>query len=101
MISHTLINVQKPCQLQNYIDNRDSTKMIGLKSITYWYRKQVEEYTKSNNLPQSWIDGISADPTGLKKMDCSTCSGKENTPRTRRSTLVRMEKRTSKSTIAR
>ena len=36
MISHTLTNVQKPCQLQNYIDNRDSTKMIGLKSITYW-----------------------------------------------------------------
>ena len=36
MISHTLTNVQKPCQLQNYIDNRDNTKMIGLKSITYW-----------------------------------------------------------------
>ena len=36
MISHTLTNIQKPCQLQNYIDNRDSTKMIGLKSITYW-----------------------------------------------------------------
>ena len=36
MISHTLTNVQKPCQLQNYIDNRDNTKMIGFKSITYW-----------------------------------------------------------------
>ena len=36
MISHSLTNVQKPCQLQSYIDNRDRTKMIGLKSITYW-----------------------------------------------------------------
>ena len=36
MISQTLTNVQKPCQLQNYIENRDNTKMIGLKSITYW-----------------------------------------------------------------
>ena len=34
MISHTLTSVQKPCQLQNYIDNRDSTKTIGLKSHT-------------------------------------------------------------------
>ena len=31
------------------------------------YRKQVEEYAKSHNLPQSWVDGISADPTGLKR----------------------------------
>ena len=36
MISHTLTNFQKPFQLQNYIDNRDSTKIIGLKSIIYW-----------------------------------------------------------------
>ena len=36
MISHTLTSVQKPCQLQTYIDNRDSTKTIGLKSVTYW-----------------------------------------------------------------
>ena len=31
------------------------------------YRKQVEEYAKSHNLPQSWVVGISADPSGLKR----------------------------------
>ena len=36
MIFHTLTSVQKPYQLQPYIDNRDSTKVIGLKSVTYW-----------------------------------------------------------------
>ena len=55
MISHTLTNVQKPCQLQNYIDNRDSTKMIGLKSITYWvgwYNVTGKQYlaTKSKRI---------------------------------------------------
>ena len=52
MISHTLTNVQKPCQLQNYIDNRDSTKMIGLKSITYWvgwYNVTVKQYLAIKN----------------------------------------------------
>ena len=55
MISHTLTNLQKPCQLQNYIDNRDSTKMIGLKSITYWigwYNVTGKQYlaTKSKRI---------------------------------------------------
>ena len=55
MISHTLTNVQKPCQLQNYIDKRDSTKMIGLKSITYWvgwYNVTGKQYlaTKSKTI---------------------------------------------------
>lgn len=38
MVFHTITNVQlnKPCQLQNYIDNRDGNKTVGLKSITYW-----------------------------------------------------------------
>ena len=53
MIFHT--NVQNPCQLQNYIDNRDSTKMIGLKSITYWvgwYNVTGKQYlaTKSKRI---------------------------------------------------
>ena len=52
MISQTLTNVQKPCQLQNYIDNRDSTKMIGLKSITYWvgwYNVTGKQYLASKS----------------------------------------------------
>ena len=38
MISHTLTNVQlrKLCQLQTYIDNGGSDKMVGLNSIKYW-----------------------------------------------------------------
>ena len=52
MISHTLTNVQKPCQLQNYIDNRGSTKTIGLKSITYWvgwYNVTGKQYLTTKN----------------------------------------------------
>ena len=38
--------------MQNYIDNRDSTKMIGLKSITYWYNVTGKQYlaTKSKRI---------------------------------------------------
>ena len=41
--------------MQNYIDNRDSTKMIGLKSITYlvgWYNVTSKQYlaTKSKRI---------------------------------------------------
>ena len=38
MISHTLTNIQsgKLHQLQSCIDNRDSDKTVGLRSITYW-----------------------------------------------------------------
>ena len=55
MISQTLTNVQKPCQLQNYIDNRDSIKVIKLKSITYWvgcYNVTGKQYiaTKSKRI---------------------------------------------------
>ena len=52
MISHTLTSVQKPCQLQTYIDNRDSTKMIGLKSVTYWvgwYNVTGKQYLTAKN----------------------------------------------------
>ena len=55
MISHTLTNVQKPCLLQNYVDNIDSTKMIGITSITYlvgWYNITGKQYieTKSKRI---------------------------------------------------
>ena len=52
MISNTLTNVQKPCQLQNYIDNRDSTKMIGLKYWVGWYNATGKQYlaTKSKRI---------------------------------------------------
>ena len=31
------------------------------------YRKQLQDYAKMHNLPQSWVDRISADPTGLER----------------------------------
>ena len=31
------------------------------------YRKQVHAYAKMHNLPQSWVDGICADPTGFER----------------------------------
>ena len=54
MISHTLTNVQlrKPFQLQTYIDNRDSDKMVGLNSITYWvgwYNITGKQYITTKN----------------------------------------------------
>ena len=57
MISHTLTNAQlgKPCQLENYINNRGSDITIGLKSITYWigwYNLTGKQYiaTKSKKI---------------------------------------------------
>ena len=31
------------------------------------YRKQVQDYAKMHNLPQSWVDRISADPSGFER----------------------------------
>ena len=54
MISNTLTNVQlrNPYQLQTYIDDRDSDKMVGLNSITYWvgwYNITGKQYIATKN----------------------------------------------------
>ena len=42
-----MLSLEKPHQLQNYIDNRDNDRTIGLKSITYlvgWYNVTGKHY---------------------------------------------------------
>ena len=37
---HTISNINKTFELQQYIDNRDGNKLVGVKSFTYtlgWY----------------------------------------------------------------
>ena len=36
-------------------------------SLTPEYRKQVQSYANTHNLPQSWVDGISSDPARFKR----------------------------------
>lgn len=54
MIFHTLTHIQagKPYQLQSYIDNRESDKAVGLRSLTYWvgwYNVKGKQYIATKN----------------------------------------------------
>lgn len=49
-VYHTISNIDKKVTLQQYIDNRDSNKRIGLKSFTYalgWYNIVDEDIHKT------------------------------------------------------
>ena len=57
---HTISNIDKTINLQQYIDNRDGNKRIGLKSITYgvgWYNVVDEYLQKTGERPHKIIDG--------------------------------------------
>lgn len=57
---HTISNIDKTINLQQYIDNRDGNKRIGLKSITYgvgWYNVVDEYLQKTKERPHKIIDG--------------------------------------------
>jgi hypothetical protein len=47
---HTISNIDYTINLQQYIDNREGNKLVGLKSFTYalgWYNV-VNEYVEKN-----------------------------------------------------
>ena len=57
---HTISNIDKTINLQQYIDNRDGNKRIGLKSITYtvgWYNLVDEYVQKTGQRPNKIPDG--------------------------------------------
>lgn len=57
---HTISNIDKTINLQQYIDNRDGNKRFGLKSITYgvgWYNVVDEYLQKTGERPHKIIDG--------------------------------------------
>lgn len=57
---HTISNIDKTINLQQYIDNRDGNKRIGLKSITYgvgWYNVVDEYLQKTGERPNKISDG--------------------------------------------
>ena len=43
------------------------------------YKKQVQDYAKDHNLPQSWIDKISADPSRFERWLADHSMGKKYT----------------------
>ena len=53
---HTISNINKTAEVQQYIDNRDGNKLVGVKSFTYtlgWSRyTKRERKTYSNS---RWI----------------------------------------------
>ena len=63
MIIHTLTSVQsgKSYPLQHYIDNRDNTKSIALKSIVYWvgwYNLKPKQYFTIKNKKIDLEEGL-------------------------------------------
>ena len=81
MISHTLTNIQsgKLHQLQSYIDNRDSDKTVGLRSIIYlfgWYNVNGKQYIATQSKRIDLEDGFcttSMTSKRLSQMKASTC----------------------------
>lgn len=59
-VYHTISNIDKKVTLQQYIDNRDSNKRIGLKSFTYalgWYNIVDEDIQKTGQKSYQIQDG--------------------------------------------
>ena len=57
---HIISNIDKTINLQQYIDNRDGDKRIGLKCITYgvgWYNVIDEYLQKTGERPHKIADG--------------------------------------------
>ena len=57
---HIISNINKTINLQQYIDNRDGDKRIGLKCITYgvgWYNVIDEYLQKTGERPHKIADG--------------------------------------------
>ena len=57
---HIISDINKTINLQQYIDNRDGDKRIGLKSITYgvgWYNVIDENFQKTGERPHKIEDG--------------------------------------------
>ena len=57
---HIISDIDKTINLQQYIDNRDGDKRIGLKSITYcvgWYNVIDEYFQKTGDRPIKLVDG--------------------------------------------
>ena len=84
-----------PPRSTSTIEGTKTKQSLPETDLTSSYRKQ--DYAKMHNLPQSWVDRISADPTGFERW-LADRSMEKNTPR---STPARLETRTSRSTIAR
>ena len=57
---HIISDINKTINLQQYIDNRDGDKRIGLKCITYgvgWYNVIDEHLQKTGERPHKIVDG--------------------------------------------
>ena len=57
---HIISNIDKTINLQQYIDNRDGEKRIGLKCITYgvgWYNIVDGHVQKMGERPHKIVDG--------------------------------------------
>ena len=57
---HTISDIDKTINLQQYIDNRDGDKRIGLKCITYgvgWYNVIDEHFQKTGERSNKIADG--------------------------------------------
>ena len=58
---HMISNINTPVQLQQYIDNRDSSKRVGLKCITYtlgWYNLVDDYIQKGTDKPIRLASGF-------------------------------------------